>query len=530
MVATTQALKILPPLGDAERRVLTPAAQEFLTKLHRNFNKRRLQLLETRKERQDVIVDNSSLNFLPDTASVRRDPTWKVAPTPRDLQRRWVEITGPTDSKMMINALNSGADVYMADFEDANAPTWKNLVEGQSNLIDAIRGTLSYTSPEGKQYHLNEKRATITVRPHGWHLDEKHILVDDEPMSGSLFDFGLAFFHNAKSLIDNGSGPYFYLPKMQSHKEARLWNDVFIFAQNELGIPRGTIRATVLIETIYAVFEMHEILFELREHASGLNAGRWDYIFSIIKTFAHNADFLFPDRGEITMTVPFMKAYTSLLVDTCHARGAHAMGGMAAFIPNRKDPVQNAKGLEKVRDDKLRESHEGFDGTWVAHPDLVPVAREVFAEALAQQPHQKQKVREEITITPEALQNFTIPGGKITIAGLRQNIAVALQYIAAWLSGTGAVAIANLMEDAATAEISRAQLWQWIHHNGRLDDGTPITLELYKSIADKEQTTLSAALPKHHENILAARKLLDEMVAAKSIPLFFTTLAYKLLP
>ncbi len=427
------------------------------------FGERRRDLLRKRAERQTYIEAGFLPDFLPETRGIREDATWKVAPTPPDLQKRWVEITGPTERKMMINALNSGASVFMADFEDANSHTWQNLIEGHINLRDAIDGTISFTSPEGKQYALNPRTAVLMVRPRGWHLDEKHVQVDGRPVTAAFFDFGLAFFHNARRLIDKGTGPYYYLPKMESHLEARLWNDVFNFAQDELGIPRGTIRATVLIETILAAFEMEEILYELRDHSAGLNAGRWDYMFSIIKKFRSKPGFLLPDRVQVTMTVPFMRAYTELLVKTCHKRGAHAIGGMAAYIPSRKDAEANQLALDKVTEDKERESRDGFDGTWVAHPDLVPVAMQVFEKVLGDKPHQKERMREEVNTSAKELQDFRVPGGEITEKGLRLNINVALQYIESWLRGTGAVAIYNLMEDTATAEISRAQVWQWVH-------------------------------------------------------------------
>lgn len=500
-------------------KVLTPEAVAFITKLHKQFNEKRLALLNQRKQRQQQIDNGLMPSFLEQTKNIRDDNSWKVASTPNDLQKRWVEITGPTDKKMVINALNSGADIFMADFEDANSPTWKNMIEGQQNLTDAIAGTLSYTSPEGKSYKLNDKRAVLMVRPRGWHLDEKHFTVEGKPISGSLFDFGLYFFHNAKNLIEKGTGPYFYLAKLENHLEARLWNDVFVFAQKELGIPQGTIRATVLLETILAAFEMEEILYELRDHSAGLNAGRWDYIFSIIKKFRSKKDLLFPDRIQITMTVPFMRAYTELLVKTCHKRGAHAIGGMAAFIPSRKDSKVNENALAKVREDKLRESQDGFDGTWVAHPDLVAVAREIFDKALKGKDNQKERLRDDVKVAADELIKFTIPG-VITEDGFRKNISVALQYLDAWLNGVGAVAIFNLMEDAATAEISRAQLWQWVHHpDAVLADGRKITVELYDTVVDEEMSKLSKSTK--------ARQLLDRLVKAKEFPEFLTLIAYE---
>lgn len=504
-------------------KILTPSALQFLGKLHRQFNQRRLDLLKVRNERQQRLNQGEIPDFLHETKAIRDDKSWKVSKAPQDFQQRWVEITGPTDSKMMINALNSGADVFMADFEDANSPTWSNIIHGQANLIEAISGTLQFTNPEGKEYKLNEKRAVLTVRPRGWHLDEKHFLVNDERMSASLFDFGLAFFHNAKALIAKGSGPYFYLPKMESHLEARLWNDVFIFAQQELNIPQGTIRATVLIETILAVFEMEEILYELREHSAGLNAGRWDYIFSIIKKFQNKSDFILPDRAMITMAVPFMRAYSQLLVKTCHNRGAFAMGGMAAFVPSRKDKAVNDKALEKVREDKIRESKDGFDGTWVAHPDLVPIAHDIFAKELDGKPNQLTKIPN-VNIDPRMLLDFTIENGKITEQGARQNISVAIQYVQAWLNGLGAVAIFNLMEDAATAEISRAQLWQWIKSSASLDDGRKITPALYQQFASEEIKKLP-----ENQNYDEAKKLLDSVVLSETFPDFLTTAAYPII-
>lgn len=529
----TESIKIKGEQTPSSDKMLTPQALDFLTKLHQKFNTQRLSLLKQRERRQKQIDAGEHPQFLIETTPIRQDTHWKVAKTPHDLQKRWVEITGPTDKKMLINALNSGADIFMADFEDANSPTWNNMVEGQQNLIEAIANTISYKSPEGKEYRLNPKTAVLMVRPRGWHLNEKHCLINGEEISASLFDFGLFFFHNAQKLINKGSGPYFYLPKMENHLEARLWNDVFLFAQQELHIPRGTIRATVLLETILAAFEMEEILYELREHSAGLNAGRWDYIFSIIKKFKQKKDFVLPDRDQIVMTVPFMRAYTEHLVRTCHKRGAHAMGGMAAFIPSRKDKELNEKALTKVREDKIRESNDGFDGTWVAHPDLVPVAHEVFEKALKGKPHQKDRLREEVQVTAEQLQQFDIRGGKITEEGFRKNISVALQYLHAWLSGTGAVAIFNLMEDAATAEISRAQIWQWIHHpKGVLDSGEKITAELYKRYADEEIKKIQETYPKNlisPDKLEQARKLLDQLVIPQSFPEFLTLQAYEIL-
>lgn len=513
-----------------QAELFTPQALAFLAELHQTFNPRRVELLQQRAQVQQALDNGIDPDFLPETLAIRQDLEWRVASAPRDLQKRYVEITGPTDKKMLINALNSGADVFMADFEDANSPTWHNMVEGQRNLIQAVAGTLTFTNPEGKQYQLNDRTAVLMVRPRGWHLPEKHLLIDGEPMSGALFDFGLYLYHNAKALLKKGSGPYFYLPKLENHQEARLWNDVFVSAQKELGIARGTIRATVLIETLLAAFEMEEILYELREHSAGLNAGRWDYIFSIIKKFQKHPEILFPDRSQISMTVPFMRAYTDLLVQTCHRRGAHAMGGMAAFVPSRKDPLVNERALNKVREEKLRECKAGFDGTWVAHPDLVLIAYEVFAEGLSGKPNQIELQRADVAITAEDLLYFVVPGGSITEEGLRKNCSISLQYLDAWLCGTGAVALDNLMEDAATVEISRAQLWQWIHHlHGTLEDGTHINPERYRQIADEEQSRIQNLLIDRGlglRKLAVARRLLDRLVVTKDFPEFFTVLAY----
>jgi malate synthase len=471
-------------------RVLTPDAIDFLARLHREFNPTRLALLARRADRRATLQKGESLDFLPETAEVR-DGEWRVAPAPADLDDRRVEITGPADRKMMINALNSGARVFMADLEDAMSPTWTNVVEGQANLQDAVRRTLAFTSPEGKEYQLGERTATLVVRPRGWHLDEPHIVVDGEPMSGGLFDFGLHLYHNARETIARGTGPYFYLPKLEGHLEARLWNDVFNFSQDALGIPHGTIRATVLIETIYAAFEMDEILFELRDHAAGLNAGRWDYLFSLIKAFRHRPDSVLPDRAQLTMTVSFMRAYTQLLVQTCHRRGAHAIGGMAAFIPNRRDADVTARALAKVREDKERESSDGFDGTWVAHPDLVSVAAEAFDRVLGDRPNQKDR-RIDVRIEADQLTDLTVADGAVTLGGVETNVDVALQYIEAWLRGQGAVAIHNLMEDAATAEISRSQLWQWVRHEAAIADDGTMSPQGYKDVREAALEALRA--------------------------------------
>ena len=483
--------------------------------------------MQRREMRQADLRGGKRPAFLPETATVRSSE-WSVAPAPHDLDDRRVEITGPVDRKMVINALNSGARVFMADFEDSLAPTWANVIEGQANLQDAVRRQIDLISPEGKQYTLNDEVATLVVRPRGWHLVEKNVLIKGEPVSASLFDFGLYFFHNARELLERGSGPYFYLPKLESHLEARLWNDVFVFAQEELDMPRGTIRATVLIETILAAFEMEEILYELREHAAGLNAGRWDYIFSMIKKFSHDPAFMLPDRAQVTMAVPFMRAYAELLVQTCHKRGAHAIGGMAAFIPSRKDRAVNERALAKVREDKERESGQGFDGTWVAHPDLVPVAREIFDRKLGERPHQKQQLRSDLQVSAAQLLDTQIHGAAITRAGVANNIGVALRYLDAWLQGTGAVAIFNLMEDAATAEISRAQLWQWRTHSARLDDGSAFTAELYQHLRD-EQVKHIQEESGSDARLQEAADLLDSLVLSNDFVPFLTIPGYRLL-
>ncbi len=517
-----QEVRVVGPVTPEFAEILTEPALDFVAALHREFNPRRLALLQRRAERQQAIDAGQFPDFLPETAHIR-ESEWQVAPAPPDLQDRRVEITGPVDRKMMINALNSGARVFMADFEDALSPTWANVVQGQINLRDAVRRTISFESPDGRVYRLAERTATLVVRPRGWHLVERHVLVDGEPISASLFDFGLYFFHNAHELLNRGSGPYFYLPKLESHLEARLWNDVFNYAQDRLGIPRGTIRATVLIETILAAFEMDEILWDLRDHAAGLNAGRWDYIFSVIKKFRRHRDFLLPDRAQVTMTVPFMRAYTELLVRTCHRRGAHAIGGMAAFIPSRRAPQVNEIALAKVREDKEREANDGFDGTWVAHPDLVPVATEVFDRVLGEKPHQKDRLREDVHVTARDLLDVRVPGGRITEAGLRNNVSVALQYLDSWLRGQGAAAIFNLMEDTATAEISRAQLWQWRFHSAALDDGRPVTKELYEQIRDEELAKLGGETT---GRLREAREILDRLVLADEFIDFLTFIAY----
>jgi len=471
--------KISPPSAS----ILTPEALAFVAGLHQRFEKRRRELLAARAARQKEFDAGKLPDFLPQTRAIR-EGDWKVAAQPKDLQDRRVEITGPTDRKMVINALNCGASTFMADFEDANCPTWESMIDGQVNLRDAVRRTITLEQ-NGKSYKLNDRTAVLIPRPRGWHLDEKHVEVDGEVVSGALFDFGLLFFHNAKELLARGSGPYYYLPKMESHLEARLWNDVFLYAQEKLGIPRGTVRATVLIETVVAAFEMEEILYELREHSAGLNIGRWDYIFSCIKKFRSNADFCLADRSQVTMTAPFMRAYALLLVKSCHKRGAPAMGGMAAQIPIKNDPAANEAALEKVRQDKLREVTDGCDGTWVAHPGLVPVAKAVFDEHMPQS-NQYGRQRPDVNVTARDLLNFQ-PEKPITEAGIRNNISVGIQYLGAWLAGNGCVPVFNLMEDAATAEISRSQLWQWIRSpKGVLDDGRKVTAELCKKLIAEE--------------------------------------------
>jgi malate synthase len=530
MATTASAgIEITGPMEPGYEQVLTAEALAFVAKLERPFRDTRTALLRRRRDRQLTLNAGVLPDFLPETEEVRKGD-WMVAPVPADLQDRRVEITGPVDRKMIINALNSGAQVYMADFEDANAPTWSNCVEGQLNLRDAVRRTIEYTSPEGKSYRLNEQTATLLMRPRGWHLPEKHVQVDGENVSASLFDFGLYFFHNAKALIERGTGPYFYLPKMESHLEARLWNEVFNLAQDELGIPRGTIKATVLIETIMAAFEMDEILYELREHSAGLNAGRWDYIFSAIKKRRSDPSFILPDRAQVTMTVHFMRQYALLLIQTCHRRGAHAMGGMSAFIPVKGDVALNEKAFAQVRADKEREAGDGHDGTWVAHPGLVPVAQEVF-DRLMPQPNQIDRKREDVHVSAADL--LRVPEGTITEQGLRTNVSVGIQYIESWLRGQGAAPLYNLMEDAATAEISRAQVWQWIRHpRGVLADGRKVTLDLYRQVRNEEMAKLLAQLGAEewsHRKFDPAIKLFDELTQDEHFVDFLTLPGYALL-
>jgi malate synthase len=521
-------LELCGPMDSGFEHVLTPEALEFVAELEHRFGPRRRELLEARARRRVRLRAGEMLDFLPETREIR-ESEWQVAPVPADMQQRWVEITGPTDRKMVINALNSGADGFMADFEDSGAPTWRNMVTGHINLRDAVEGTITYDGSNGRHYELAERVATLLVRPRGWHLPERHVLVDGAPITAGLFDFGLFFFHCANALLAKGSGPYLYLPKLEAHLEARLWNDVFCFAEDAAGIERGTIKATVLIETLPAAFEMDEILNELREHSAGLNAGRWDYIFSSIKCFADRPEMVLPDRVEVTMTVPFMRAYTELLAKTCHRRGAHAMGGMAALIPSRKDPEANERALEGVRADKQREVSQGYDGTWVAHPDLVPVAREVFERGLGGAPNQLERRRDDVTVTAAELQDLASTPGRVTEAGLRTNVNVGFQYVSFWLTGRGAAAINSLMEDAATAEISRTQIWQWVCHEAELEDGRPVTPELVRRVLDEEtarireqvgEETWRAGRPAETREIFDRVALSPELIEFLTLPAY----------
>jgi malate synthase len=510
--------------------VLTPDAIEFVVALQREFGPTRQQLLEARAERRARLVDGAELGFLDETREIR-EGDWTVAPAPADLQQRWVEITGPTDRKLTINALNSGADGFMADFEDANAPTWRNMVDGHLNLRDAIDGTITHDGSDGRHYELVDDPATLLVRPRGWHLPERHLLVGSEPIAGSLFDFGMYFFHCGSRLVAKGSGPYFYLPKLESHLEARLWNDVFCFAQDALGIPRGTIKATVLIETLPAAFEMDEILYELREHSGGLNAGRWDYIFSAIKCFPGRPEMVLPDRGDVTMTVPFMRAYAELLAATCHRRGAHAIGGMAALIPSRTNEEANEKALDGVRADKEREVKQGYDGTWVAHPDLVPVAREVFERGLDGKSNQLER-QPQVEVGAADLVDLRSTPGKITEAGLRTDVSVGFQYISFWLAGRGAAGINSLMEDAATAEISRSQIWQWVHHAAQLEDGRTVTRELVREILDEETAKIRDSVGEQtwkDGRPAETREIFERVALSEELLEFLTLSAYEYL-
>jgi len=523
----TEGVTILGAMPEDHLDILSAQALAFVAKLSRTFESRRRELMAARVARQREFDAGAMPDFLPQTRSIR-ESEWKVGPVPADLQDRRVEITGPTDRKMVINALNCGASVFMADFEDANAPTWANMVEGQINLRDAVRRTIAFRSREGKEYRLAEKTATLIVRPRGWHLLEEHVHVDGVPVAGAIFDFALYFFHNAQALLARGSGPYFYLPKMESHLEARLWNDIFVLAQKELGLPQGTIKATVLIETVLAAFEMDEILFELREHCVGLNIGRWDYIFSCIKKFRSNEAFCLADRSQVTMTAPFMRAYALLLVKTCHGRGAFAMGGMAAQIPIRNDLQANVAALAKVRADKEREATDGCDGTWVAHPGLVPIAKEVFDRYMPG-PNQVARQRDDVTVGAADLLRFE-PEQPITEAGLRNNISVGIQYIGAWLAGNGCVPVYNLMEDAATAEIARSQIWQWIRSpKGRLDDGRKVTREMFRAMLAEELARVRRE--QGEQGWMAGRyedaaRLFDEITASDAFVEFLTLPGY----
>ena len=518
-------LEIQAPTHAQQSAILTREALQFLVDLHRQFNTRRLEMLAAQKERQKRLDAGERPDFLPETKKIR-ESEWTVAPIPKDLLDRRVEITGPVDRKMIINALNSGASVFMADFEDSSTPTWANQIEGQANLMDAVRRTITYEDPStGKKYALNERTAVLLVRPRGWHLDEQHVAVDGHAMSGALFDFGLYFFHNAKALLNSGTGPYFYLPKMESHLEARLWNDAFVFAQRQIAVPHGSIRATVLIETILAAFEMHEFLWELRDHSSGLNCGRWDYIFSFIKKFSLDPHAVLPDRGQVTMTTHFLRSYSKLLIQTCHKRNIHAMGGMAAFIPIKSDPLANEKAITLVRADKEREAGDGNDGTWVAHPGLVPVAKEVFDRMMPGANQIDRKLEDFHATAADLLQ---VPTGEITEAGLRQNIAVGLGYMEAWFRGTGCVPLFNLMEDAATAEISRTQLWQWVHHGCHLKDGRKVDEALCDRMIQEEldrANTLND--PSRHVAYEKAARLARELIRSKTLVSFLTIPAYQ---
>ncbi len=526
-----QGVEVRGPVRGRQEEILTGESAAFVAELHRRFDGRRRDLLAARAERQRQIEAGQLPDFLAGTREVR-DASWRTAAPPGDLLDRRVEITGPVERKMVINALNSGARVFMADFEDANSPTWANNLDGHVNLIDAIEGTIQFTNPDGREYRLGDRPAYLLVRPRGWHLNEKHLLVDGAPVSGGLFDFGLYVFHNVRRRLDRGLGTYFYLPKLESHLEARLWNDVFTFAEDALGAPRGTLRATVLIETILAAFEMDEILYELRDHSIGLNAGRWDYIFSVIKKFRNRPDMVLPDRAQVTMTVPFMRAYTELLVRTCHRRGTFAMGGMAAFIPSRKDPEVNRVALENVRADKVREASDGFDGTWVAHPDLVATATECFDAVLGDRPNQLERLREEVQVRGSQLVDVAIPGSTITEAGLRTDVSVGIQYLESWLRGNGAAAINNLMEDAATAEISRSQVWQWVRNGARLADGRVVDRDLVRRTGDEELARLRAAYGEElygRGRFEDARRVFDQVALSTDFVEFLTLPAYELI-
>ncbi len=531
----TDGVEITGPSGDRYDEILTPEAMSLLATLHGELGTRRVELLAARQRRQAEIIAGGSFDFLPETRHIREDPAWQVALPAAGLADRRVEITGPTEKKMAVNALNSGAKVWLADFEDANSPLWDNMITGQLNLKDVLDRTIDFTSADGKDYKLrpDQELATIVVRPRGWHLDEKHILVNGRRASSSLVDFALYMATCARTQLDKGQGPYFYLAKTESHLEARLWNDAFTIAQDALCIPRGTIRATVLIETIPAAFEMDEILYELREHSAGLNAGRWDYLFSIIKKFrTRGREFVLPDRNQVTMTAPFMRAYTELLVKTCHQRGAHAIGGMAAFIPSRRDPEVNEKALAKVREDKTRESSDGFDGSWVAHPDLVPICREIFDGVLGSKPNQLDRLRDEVSVSAADLLAVAKTPGTITEGGLRNDISVGIQYLASWLGGNGAVGIYNLMEDAATAEIARSQVWQWLHNDVLLEDGPKVTRERVEQMIDEELADIREQLGDAFdaERLGQATALFTEVALADNYVEFLTIPAYERMP
>jgi malate synthase len=525
-----EGVEIKGPDGDRFDEILTSDALELVAKLHRQFDSTRKDLLAARAKRQQELNDGGTLGFLEETKEIR-EGDWKVAPEPEALQDRRVEITGPASRKMVINALNSGASGFMADFEDANAPTWTNMVSGQVNLVDAVRGTIEHEE-EGKEYKLNDEVATLLVRPRGWHLEERNLLVDGEPVAGPFMDFGLFFFHNARELLDRGAGPYFYVPKLESHLEARLWAEVFTLAEQELGIEHGTTKATVLVETLPLAFEMEETLYELRDHSAGLNAGRWDYIFSTIKCFRSRADFVTPDRIKVTMTVPFIHAYTELLVSICHKRGAHAIGGMAAQIPSRTDEEANKKAFAAIREDKQREASNGYDGTWVAHPDAVAPAMEEFEKFLGDKVEQVERQRDDVNVTAEQLLDVPSTPGDITEEGLRSNVNVGIQYLSSWLRGNGAAGIYGLMEDAATAEISRAQVWQWVHHGAKLDDGREVTPELVRELETEELEKIGEEIgddewfEKEGRPDLS-RQLFEEVALADEFVEFLTLPAYE---
>jgi malate synthase len=528
MPETPEGVQVLGAAVERGDEILTKEALEFVAGLQRAYGARRDELLARRKQRRDEAARNGRLDFLEETREIR-EAQWQVAEPPADIRNRRVEITGPTDRKMSVNALNSGAKVWLADLEDANTPHWDNVVSGQVNLYDVVRKQVELTTPEGKQYKLRDdvEHAVPLVRPRGWHLDEKHVLVDGKPAVGALVDFGLYFFHNAREALNRGSGPYFYLPKMESHLEARLWNDVFTQAQRELGVPHGSIRATVLIETYPAAFEMEEILYELRDHSAGLNAGRWDYLFSVIKTFRDSDKYILPDRNTVGMTAPFMRAYTELLVRTCHKRGAFAIGGMAAFIPTRKDPEVNEKAMGKVHEDKKREATDGFDGSWVAHPGLVEICYEEFNAVLGDKPNQIDRKREDVEITADDLLSVAATGGEKTIDGLRSAVDVGVRYLVSWLGGNGAAAIHNLMEDAATAEISRSQVWQWLHNDVVLSDGQQVTADLVRQVLADTEKALSAEEGFPTDNLQLAVRLFEKVAVADEFVDFLTLAAYE---